>query len=93
MKIKYFCSKLELKLKKRFPEIRLVEISYSKRRKYIHFAFEKVIYEFERKDEFFKEVEKFYNKNLEKDFIMIKPMKLINTIRWKSDYIVFRKRQ
>ena len=62
-----------------------MEIYYSKRRKYIDFTFEKVIYDFERKDEFFKEVEKFYNKNLEKDFIMIKPMKLINTIRWKSD--------
>ena len=69
-----------------------MEIYYSKRRKYIDFTFEKVIYDFERKDEFFKEVEKFYNKNLEKDFIMIKPMRLINTIRWKSDYIVFRKR-
>ena len=74
-----------IKIEKTISRIPLVEISYSKRRKYIHFAFEKVICEFERKDEFFKEVEKFYNKNLEKDFIMIKPMKLINTIRWKSD--------
>ena len=92
MKIKNLCSKLELKLKKQFPEIPLVEIYYSKRGKYIHFAFEKVTHEFERKNEFVKEIEKFYNKNLEKDFFMFKPMRLINTIRWKSDYVVFRKR-
>ena len=93
MQIKYFCSILELKLKRKFPEIPLVEIYYSKRRKYIHFAFEKVIYDFERKEDFLKEVEEFYNKNLKKDFKIFKPMKFIDTIRWKSDYIVFRKRQ
>ena len=80
-------------MKKKFPEIPLEEIYYSRRRKYIHFAFEKVIYDFERKNEFFKEIEIFYENNLRKDFILIKPMKLINTIKWKNDYIVFRKRK
>ena len=93
MKIKFLCSKLENHLKKKFPEIPLEEIYYSRRRKYIHFAFEKVIYDFERKEDFLKEVEEFYNKNLKKDFKIFKPMKFIDTIRWKSDYIVFRKRQ
>ena len=90
MKIRYLCSKLELK---KFPEIPLVEIYYSKRRKYVHFAFEKGIFENERKEEFLKEIEKFYNEFLRKDFILIKPMKIIHTIKWKCDYIVFRKRQ
>ena len=93
MKIKFLCSKLENHLKKKFPEIPLEEIYYSRRRKYIHFAFEKIIYEFERKNEFLKEVENFYENNLRKDFILIKPMKLINTIKWKCDYAVFRKRK
>ena len=93
MKIKYLCSKLEFNLKQKFPEIPLEEIYYSRRRKYIHFAFEKVIYNFERKNEFLKEVENFYENNLRKDFILIKPMKLINTIKWKRDYVVFRKRK
>ena len=93
MKIKYLCSKLEFNLKQKFPEIPLEEIYYSRRRKYIHFAFEKVIHNFERKNEFLKEVENFYENNLRKDFILIKPMKLINTIKWKRDYVVFRKRK
>lgn len=93
MKIKQLCSILELKLKNKFPEIPLEEIYYSKRRKYIHFAFEKIIYDFERKNEFLKEIEKFYEEKLKKDYIIFKPMKLINTIKWKSDYVVFRKRK
>ena len=52
-----------------------------------------MIYEFERQNEFLKEVQKFYEENLRRDFVILKPMKLINTIKWKSDYVVFRKRK
>ena len=58
----------------------------------IHIAFEKTIYNFKRKKEFFDELENFYNEYLKKDFELIKPMKIINTIKWKCDYLVFRKR-
>ena len=56
-------------------------------------AFEKTIFDFKRKREFFGEVEKFYNEYLKKEFEMLKPMKIINTIKWKFDYIAFRKRR
>ena len=92
MKGKFLCSKLEYKLKEKFPDVMLEEVYFSRRRKYIHMAFEKTIYDFERKKEFFKEVENFYNEYLKKDFELIKPMKIINTIKWKFDYLVFRKR-
>ena len=92
MKVKFLCSKLEYKLKEKFPDVMLEEVYFSRRRKYIHTAFEKTIYDFERKKEFFKEVENFYNEYLKKDFELIKPMKIINTIKWKFDYLVFRKR-
>ena len=92
MKVKFLCSKLEYKLKEKFPDVMLEEVYFSRRRKYIHMAFEKTIYDFERKKEFFKEVENFYNEYLKKDFELIKPMKIINTIKWKFDYLVFRKR-
>ena len=92
MKVKFLCSKLEYKLKEEFPDVMLEEVYFSRRRKYIHMAFEKTIFDFERKKEFFKEVENFYNEYLKKDFELIKPMKIINTIKWKFDYLVFRKR-
>ena len=93
MKVKFLCSKLEFKLKEKFPEIPLVEVYFSRRRKYIHFAFEKFINEFERKNEFLREIEKFYVENLRRDFVLLKPMRLINTIKWKYDFVVFRKRK
>ena len=92
MKVKYLCSKLEYKLKEKFPDIPLSEIYFTRRRKHIHFAFEKTIFDSNRKKEFLEEVERFYEDYLKKDFEMLKPMKIIHTIRWKFDYIVFRKR-
>ena len=56
-------------------------------------AFEKTIFDFKRKREFFEEVENFYNEYLAKDFEMLKPIKIINTIKWKFDYLAFRKRR
>ena len=93
MKVKYLCSKLEYILKDKFPEIPLVEVYFSRRRRYIHFAFEIPTSQFERKNEFFKEIENFYKRNLKTDFIMLKPVRLINTIKWKFDYVFFRKRK
>ena len=92
MQIKYYCMRLEFKLKQKFSELSKLDIYYSKRRKYVHFGFEKPLNHYERKEEILKEIEDFYNLNLKKDFKILKPIKLINIIRWKSDYIVFRKR-
>ena len=92
MKVKVLCSKLEFRLKEKFPDVMLTEVYLSRRRKYIHMAFERTIYHFERKKEFLDEIEKFYNEYLKKDFELLKPMKIINTIKWKFDYLVFRKR-
>ena len=92
MKVKYLCSKLEYKLKEKFPDIPLTEIYFTRRRKHIHFAFEMTIFDLKRKKDFLEEVEKSYGEYLKKDFEMLKPMKVIHTIRWKFDYIAFRKR-
>ena len=92
MKVKYLCSKLEYKLKEKFPDIPLTEIYFTRRRKHIHFAFEETIFDLKRKKDFLEEVEKFYEEYLKKDFEMLKAMKVIHTIRWKFDYIAFRKR-
>ena len=93
MKIKFLCSKLEFKLKEKFPEVMLEEIYFSRRRKYIHMAFEKTIFDFKRKRGFFEEVENFYDEYLKKDFEMLRPIKIINTIKWKFDCLAFRKRR
>ena len=84
---------MERIFKEKFPEITIAEVYYSKRRKHIHFAFEDRLSNYERKKEFLEEVKKFYNENLKKDFEFLNPMKIIHTIKWKFDYIAFRKRK
>ena len=93
MKIKYICMKIEQILKEKFPEIPLTEVYYSRRRKHIHFAFDDRLNNFERKKDFLKENERIYNEYLKNDFELLTPMKIIHTIKWKFDYIVFRKRK
>ena len=92
MKIKYICMKMEKILKEKFPDIPLNEVYYSRRRKHVHFAFDDRLNNLERKKEFLKEVERLYNEFLKSDFEFLNPMRIIHTIKWKFDYIAFRKR-
>ena len=93
MKIKAVCNVMEMILKEKFPDINLKEVYYSRRRKHIHFAFDDRLFNFARRKEFLEEVEKLFDCYLKKDFELLKPMKIIHTIKWKFDYIVFRKRK
>ena len=54
MKVKFLCSKLEHRLKEKFPDVKLEEVYFSRRRKYIHIAFERTIFDFERKKRIFQ---------------------------------------
>ena len=92
MQIKTLLFCLERKLQNKFSEIKFLEIYYSRRRKFIHIAFDKPINHFSCKNDLIKEIKFFYEENFRKDFFIIEPMKLINTIKWKFDYVIFRKR-
>ena len=92
MHIKTLLFRLEIKLQNKFSEIKFLEIYYSRRRKFIHIAFDKPINHFSCKNDLIKEIKFFYEENFRKDFFIIEPMKLINTIKWKFDYVIFRKR-
>ena len=84
---------MERIFKEKFPDIVLTEIYYSRRRKHIHFAFNDSLSKYKRKKEFLEEVRKFYAEHLKNDFEFINPMRIIHTIKWKFDYIAFRKRK
>ena len=92
MQIKTLLFRLERKLQNKFSEIKFLEIYYSRRRKFIHITFDKPINHFSCKNDLIKEIKFFYEENFRKDFFIIEPMKLINTIKWKFDYVIFRKR-
>ena len=91
MQIKLYLNRLDCILKRTYPEIP-VEIYYSRRRKLIHMAFDKPVYDYLRYEDFLKEVDRFYERYFKKDFQLVKPIRVIHTIKWKFDYVVFRKR-
>ena len=92
MLVKYNLNRLEVILKNKFPEIN-PELYYSRRKRLIHMALDKCIYEYRRYREQLDEVNEFFQRNFQRDFIFYRPIRLVPTIKWKFDYVIFRKRQ
>ena len=92
MLVKYNLNRLEVILKNKFPEIN-PELYYSRRKRLIHMALDKCIYEYLRYRELLDEVNEFFQRNFRQDFIFYRAIRLVPTIKWKFDYVIFRKRQ
>ena len=91
MLVKFYINCLETILKQKYPEIDQ-EIYYSRRRKLVHLALDKSIDQYQNYLDFLNEIESFFERHFKNDSELCKPIKLINTIKWKFDYVIFRKR-
>ena len=91
MQIKFYINRLESTLKRKYPEIP-IEIYYSRRRKLDHLALDKSIEQYQAYNDLLKEIERFYERYFRKDFEFCKPIRIIHTIKWKFDYVIFKKR-
>ena len=91
MLVKFHINRLETILKQKYPEINL-EIYYSRRKKLIHLALDKTIDQYQNYIDFLNEIESFFERHFKSEFEFCKPIKIINTIKWKFDYVIFRKR-
>ena len=91
MLVKFYINRLETILKQKFPEIN-IEIYYSRRKKLIHLALDKSLDQYQNCFDFLDEIESFYERHFKNEFEFARPIKLINTIKWKFDYVIFRKR-
>ena len=92
MLVKYNLNRLEVILKNKFPEIN-PELYYSRRKKLIHMALDKCIYEYRRYRHLLDEISEFFERHFRRDFVFYQPIRLVPTIKWKFDYVIFRKRQ
>ena len=92
MLVKYNLNRLEVILKNKFPEIN-PELYYSRRKKLIHIALDTCIYEYRHYKHMLDEISEFYERHFRRDFIFYRPIRLVPTIKWKFDYVIFRKRQ
>ena len=67
------------------------EIYYSPRKKLVHLALDKSIDQYQNYVGFLKEIESFFNRHFKDEFDFCIPIKIVNTIKWKFAYVIFRK--
>ena len=91
MQVKFYINRLESILKQKYPEMN-AEIYYSRRKKLAHLALDKSIEQFRNYNDFLNEIEAFFEIYFKKEFEFCKPIRIIHTIKWKFDYVIFRKR-
>ena len=91
MQVEYYINRLETKLKQTYPQMK-AEFYYSRRKKLVHLALDKSIEEYPNYRDFLKEIESFFERYFRKEFEFCKPIRIIHTIKWKFDYVIFRKR-
>ena len=84
MLVKFHINRLETILKQKYPEIN-PEIYYSRRKKLIHLALDKTIDQYQNYIDFLNEIESFFERHFKSEFEFCKPIKIINTIKWKFD--------
>ena len=82
-----FFNKLERILNEKYLKI---NVSISKRTKIVHFGLDKALHDFEDYLHVIKDFQNFFLRNIEKyDYEFFNPQ-LVNSIKWKFDYIIFR---
>ena len=92
MLVKYQLNRLEVILKNKFPEIN-PELYYSRRKKLVHMAVDRCIYEYRNYKNLLDGIGEFFHRHFRRDFTFYRPIRLVPTIKWKFDYVIFRKRQ
>ena len=90
MNWRVFISKLERHLNKKYPHIEM-DFHVSRRRRYVHKGFEKALLSYSEYKKILDDIENFRLQNKDKELEFVKPPILVKTVKWKFDYILFRK--
>ena len=91
MNSRVFVSKLEKLLNGKYPHISF-NFFISRRKRYLHMGLEKALLSYSEHGEILKDIERFYKGNRNNDFELVNPPILVRTVKWKFDYILFRKK-
>ena len=91
MNSRVFASKLERLLSKKYPHVDL-KFFISRRKRYLHLGLEKALLSYPEHTQILRDIEKFYSGNRNNEFELVSPPILVRTVKWKFDYILFRKR-
>ena len=91
MQIRYLINNLERIMNEKYSHVDS-RFYCSHRKKIVHFGIERSIQQYKDYFKFIKDIELFFLRNLRNsDFELYKPPQWVNSVKWKYDYIVFRK--
>ena len=87
MNVKVVVKKLQKHLEKKHPNSEAKFFS-NRRNNYIHLGLDKSLFSFENYNVFLKDIDAYLSANLNKNFKLVDPPKLVLSLRWKHDYII-----
>ena len=90
--LRYHINKLERIFKREVSENKCFNL-YFKRTKIVHMGLDKALYDSEDYLHVIKDIKKFFLRNIEKYDYKFFKSQLVNSIKWKFDYIIFRKKR
>ena len=76
-------------LKEKFPDVK-IGFYLSKRKGFLHMGLDKSVTSLECYEKLSEEIYKLFSIGLEDKFKLIRPPLLVQTVRWKFDYILLK---
>ena len=92
MQIKLFIYKLERLMNEKYPQIK-IDFYCSRRKNNIHIGLDRVLFSFSEYLSLIKDFEQFFLKNKTDDEFEFVKRLLNHAVKWRYDYIIFRKRK
>ena len=87
MNVKTVVKKLQKHIKKKHSHYEAKFFS-NRRNNYIHLGLDKSLFSFENYNVFLKDIDAYLSANLNTNFKLVDPPKLVLSLRWKHDYII-----
>ena len=87
MNVKSIVRKLEKHIESIHPEYKAKFFS-NRRNNYIHLGLDKSLFSYQNYNLFLKDIDRYLSANLNENFRLVDPPKLVMSLRWKHDYII-----
>ena len=93
MRIKLFLTQLKNAMEKTFPTL-TVNFFVSRRNRYVHMGLNRPLHSIENFMEMLQFIENLWNekKNGDELFIFCRYPKIVHSVKWKYDYLLFKKK-
>ena len=87
MNVKTVVKKLQKHIEKKHPHYEAKFFS-NRRNNYIHLGLDKSLFSYKNYNVFLRDIDTYLSANLNTNFKLVDPPKLVLSLRWKHDYII-----